>query len=77
MKSHNLHLKFLSHIQINAKNSISRVGQALGSLGFRFLLGGYTPTLTNTHHLLNGIKNFQVINVFKCETKNFNDSYDK
>ncbi len=49
----------------------------LGSLGFRFLLGSYTPNLTNTHHMPNGIKNFRVINVFKCETKNFSDSYDK
>ncbi len=49
----------------------------LGSLGFRFLLGGYTPTLTYTHHMPNGIQNFGVIYVFKCENTNFNHSYDK
>ncbi len=49
----------------------------VSSLGFRCLLGGYTLTLTNTHYMPNGIKRFRVINVFECETKNFNDSYDK
>ncbi len=33
--------------------------------------------LGSAHHMPNGIKNFRVINVFKCETKNFNHSYDK
>jgi hypothetical protein len=53
------------------KIALEELARYLVFLGFRFLLGGYT------HHMPNGIKNFQVNNVFKCETKNFNDSYDK
>ena len=63
IKSHNLRFKFLSHIEINAKNGISRVGQVPWFPWFQIFAGGYTPTLTSTH-MPNDIKNFRVIKIF-------------
>jgi hypothetical protein len=36
-----------------------------------------SKTKTNIHHMPKGIKNFRVIDVCTCETKIFDDSYEK